>query len=241
MKPTNPIRRGWVLYDGEWRLCTGTVARFGPVLRRLHFELAPLQTPWVRERLGLKAGEMPDEMKLLAEDGRIYGGAEALLQMARLIWWARPLYALAQIPGGTVLFRAIYRQIAASRHCLNGACEIPKQSQISDWMPLFLLPALVVCTRDFMPAWIFMWLLASAIFSCCKWLTWRQALRQAHGVNGFISLGYLFAWVGMDARIFLRGKRDIVTPKPRDWLAAIGRFFFGVILIWFVARRFLGT
>src|SRR5260221_653805 len=180
MKPTNPIRRGWVLYDGECRLCAGTVARFGPVLRRRHFELAPLQTPWVRERLGLKAGEMPDEMKLLAEDGRIYGGAEALLQMARLIWWARPLYALAQIPGGTVLFRAIYRQIAASRHCLNGACEIPKQSQISDWLDWH-------GRIHFVPAF---WIIPTA---CAGLATSRseRAADHARAIAGDVARGFL--------------------------------------------------
>jgi predicted DCC family thiol-disulfide oxidoreductase YuxK len=126
MKLADPIRRGWVLYDGECRLCTGTVALFGPMLRRRHFDLAPLQTPWVRERLGLKAGEMPDEMKLLTEDGKLHGGAGALLEIARTIWWAWPLYVLGQIPGGTILFRKIYRRIAMNRHCFAGACAVPK-------------------------------------------------------------------------------------------------------------------
>jgi hypothetical protein len=151
------------------------------------------------------------------------------------------LFAVAQIPGAMFFFRTIYRWIAANRNCLKGACEIPKKNQISDWLPLFLLPTLVVFTRDFLPAWIFMWLLACTIFFGCKWLTWRRALRQINSVNRFISLGYLFAWVGMDARNFLRGKRDIVAPKPRDWLLATGKVFLGVVLIWFVARRFLVT
>ena len=119
--------QGWVLYDGECPLCTGAATRFTPFLLRHHFHLATLQTPWVQQRLGLKTDGPLAEMKLLAGDGRIFGGAEALLQIARTIWWARPMYALAQIPGAMVLFRVIYRVIAANRHCSNGACSIQKR------------------------------------------------------------------------------------------------------------------
>lgn len=233
--------QGWVLFDGECSLCTGAAARFAPLLRRHHFDLAPLQAPWVRKRLGLKPNGPLVEMKLLAGDETIFGGADALVQIARRIWWAWPLFALAQIPGAMILFRAIYRYVAANRNCFGNACQLPKQNQLDDYLPLILLPVPALLTRDIFPAWVFMWLLACAIFFGCKWLTWRRALRQADGVNRFISLGYLFAWLGMDARNFLRGKRDRVAPRPRDWLLATGKVFLGVVLIWLVARRFLET
>ncbi len=118
--------QGWVLYDGECPFCLNAVARFGPILRRHQFDLAPLQTPWVQERLGLKPGEPLAEMKLLAGDETIYGGADALVQIARRIWWAWPLFALSQIPGARILFRTIYRRIATNRNCLNGVCSIQK-------------------------------------------------------------------------------------------------------------------
>jgi predicted DCC family thiol-disulfide oxidoreductase YuxK len=113
--------QGWVLYDGECPLCTRAVVRFAPILRRHHFDLAPLQMPWTQKRLGLKPGDPLVEMKLLTEDGQIYGGADALAQIARRIWWAWPLYGLAQIPSAMFFFRAGYRWIAANRYCLNGA------------------------------------------------------------------------------------------------------------------------
>src|SRR3989442_814760 len=74
---------GWVLYDGECGLCTGWARRFGAVLNRRRFELAPLQTPWVRERLGLVPGVVLTEMRLLLSDGSIYGGADAIIEIAR--------------------------------------------------------------------------------------------------------------------------------------------------------------
>jgi predicted DCC family thiol-disulfide oxidoreductase YuxK len=125
-EPTTEAAQGWVLYDGNCSLCANAVTRFAPMLRRHHFDLVPLQTPWVQKRLGLKLNEPPAEMKLLASDKTIYGGADALVQIARHIWWASPLFALAKIPGALILLRAIYRRIAANRHCLSGVCDLPK-------------------------------------------------------------------------------------------------------------------
>ena len=94
------------------------------MLLRHRFDLAPLQTKWVQNRLGLKPGEPLAGMKLLAADGRIYGGADALVQIVRSIWWAWPLFALAQISGAMSLLRAMYRRVAASRQCLNAVCKL---------------------------------------------------------------------------------------------------------------------
>ena len=118
----------WIFYDGDCSFCTAMAARFGPMLTRHHFVLVPLQTPWAQQRLGMKPDEPLTEMKLLAEDGRIFGGTDAFLQIARKIWWARPLVVLAQIPGAKFLFRTAYERFAANRHCLNGICPMPQKS-----------------------------------------------------------------------------------------------------------------
>jgi len=238
---TTEAAQNWVFYDGECSLCLNAIARFAPMLRRHHFDLAPLQTPWVSQHLDLKLDEPLTEMKMLAEDKTIYGGADALAQIARRIWWAWPLFALGQIPGVMILLRAIYGRVAANRHCVGNACQLPKQNRFYDCLPLLLLPGLALLARNIFPAWIFMWLLAFSIYFGCKWLTWRRALRQTDGVNRLVSLGYLFAWVGMDARGFLCDKRDIIPPKTRDWLLAVVKTLLGIVLVWFVARRFVET
>jgi predicted DCC family thiol-disulfide oxidoreductase YuxK len=238
---TTEATQGWVFYDGECPLCTGAVARFAPMLRRHHLDLAPLQMPWTQKRLGLRPGEPLVEMKLLTEDGQIYGGADALAQIARRIWWAWPLFALAQIPGAAILLRAIYRRIAANRNCIGNACQLPKQNRFSDYLPLILLPILAFLTRNIFPAWIFMWLLAFSLYLGCKWLTWRRAMRGVNDANTSLSFGYLFGWVGMDAKKFLQNKRTDFAVKPRDWLWATAKILLGAVLVWFVARRFVGT
>jgi predicted DCC family thiol-disulfide oxidoreductase YuxK len=240
-KHTIEASQGWVFYDGDCPLCTRAVRQFAPVLRRHHFDFAPLQAAWVQKRLGLKTGEPLVEMQLLVGDETIYGGADALAQITRRIWWAWPLFALMQIPGTAILWRGIYRRIAANRNCIGDACQLPKQRRVNDWLPLILLPGLALLARNISPAWIFMWLLAFSVYFGCKWLTWRRALRQTAQVNRFVSLGYLFAWVGMDARGFICNKRDIIRPKLYDWLSATVKTLLGVILVWFVVRRFIET
>src|SRR6185437_1185490 len=118
--------RGWVLYDGECPFCIASAKRFTPLLHRHGFDLAALQAPSVQERLGLESGELLVEMKLLATNGQIFGGADALLQIARRIWWAWPLFAISFLPGIKILLRVIYQHVAANRRCLNGACSIRK-------------------------------------------------------------------------------------------------------------------
>jgi predicted DCC family thiol-disulfide oxidoreductase YuxK len=131
-KRTAEAAQGWVLYDSDCQLCASMAARFTPMLCRYRFGLAPLQMPWVQQRLGLRPGEPLVEMKLLAANGQIYGGADALAQIARRIWWAWPWFALAKIPGTMFLFRAIYRRFAANRKCLGNACQLPRQKQFHD-------------------------------------------------------------------------------------------------------------
>ena len=180
-------------------------------------------------------------MKLLTEDGQIYAGADALAQIARRIWWAWPLFALAQIPGTAILLREIYQRIAANRNCIGNVCQLPKQNHFGDYLALILLPILALCTHNIFPAWVFMWLLAFSLYFGCKWLTWHKAMRNVRDVNKLLSFGYLFGWVGMDAKMFLQNKRADFTVRPRDWLLAIVKVLLGIVLVWFVVRRFAET
>jgi predicted DCC family thiol-disulfide oxidoreductase YuxK len=107
---------GWVLYDGDCPICTRSVQRFAEVLRRRGFDLAPLQTAWVREQFDLAANVPPKEMIVITPEQKVFGGADGIVQVARQIWWAWPLFALAQIPGVMILLRAIYRRVAANRY-----------------------------------------------------------------------------------------------------------------------------
>jgi len=235
-KQTTEAAQSWVLYDGECPLCTGAAARFAPLLWRYHFDLAPLQTPWVQKRLGLEPNEPLVEMKLLAGDESIYGGAEALAQIARRIWWAWPLFAIAQIPGAMIPFRAIYRRIAVNRNCFNGSCQISLRRKWLDWLPLTALPATTAVLQPELAPWVFMCVLALAIFFGCKWLTWRRACEDGNRRFGVRSLAFLLAWPGMDANKFLTGRTTAISSSA-IWIFAATKTIFGAALFWVAANN----
>lgn len=106
--------RGWIFYDANCAFCTATADRFRRTLARRGFRLVP-------------SGLWP-ELRLLTLDGHTLGGADAVLYLARRIWWAWPLWALAQLPGMRHVARRGYRRIAAHRYCIARECAIPPQA-----------------------------------------------------------------------------------------------------------------
>jgi predicted DCC family thiol-disulfide oxidoreductase YuxK len=119
--------KGWVYFDADCVFCSVLAARTDGLLARRGFHLAALQNNWVREKLGLKEGGPLTEMKLLTADGQVYGGADAIIQIARSIWWARPLFAFSRLPGAETALRGIYQRIAINRGCHGGKCAMTKK------------------------------------------------------------------------------------------------------------------
>jgi len=220
----NNVNVGQVLYDGECAFCLGWARRGAGLLRRAGFELATLQQ---EDPVGNLS-----ELVVRMRDGRRYGGADGVVQIARHLWWSWPLYAFAQIPGVRPLLRAGYRRLAADRHCLGGACARPENRHLTDGLPLFLLPVAAFLLRDAVPDWVFMWVLAWTIFFGCKWLTWRRACRELGAASRGMAIQYLFGWVGMDAKPFWRAERS-ARPTIRAWLRAGSQTAAGFALVGF--------
>ena len=105
----------FVLYDGECPFCRRSVQRTGPALRRAGFALATLQS----------RGAALTEMLVVWPDGRTFGGADGLVQIARRVWWAWPVWVVSLVPGVMPLLRTAYRFVARHRGCANGACAVP--------------------------------------------------------------------------------------------------------------------
>ena len=115
---------GCVLFDAECLFCTRLATCIAPLLHRHGFELAPLQTPWVMKLLGRGRGNAWTEMLLLTPEGAIYGGADALLELTKWIWWVRPLYLFSHVPGVKPGLRKAYAMVAQRRLCRGGACRL---------------------------------------------------------------------------------------------------------------------
>jgi len=97
-----------------------------------------------------------------------------------------------------------------------------------------LLPLVVVCTSA--PRWALMWSIAFGLFFACKGITWRRATGPTRPGGNARSLGYLFAWVGMDAPAFLDPTRKVRPPAAREWLAPALKTMTGAALVWVIAR-----
>jgi predicted DCC family thiol-disulfide oxidoreductase YuxK len=113
-----------IYYDDDCEVCRDLLRRFGRTLARRRFTFVPLQSPGAARVLGIADRHLLDEMRVLLDNGAVFGGASAALAIARRIWWAWPLWALSRVPGAMPLMNAGYRWIARRRHCLTGACEV---------------------------------------------------------------------------------------------------------------------
>ena len=116
--------RGWLFFDAECRFCTRVARWLLPILQPRGLAVAPLQDPRVAALLGLSHAELMREMRFLLSDGSQYGGADAVVALARQIWWARPLVWLSSLPGAMHVFRSAYRWIAARRSCFAVCCNV---------------------------------------------------------------------------------------------------------------------
>jgi predicted DCC family thiol-disulfide oxidoreductase YuxK len=123
--------RGWVFFDRDCPICTSLARRFRRALEKRGFGLAGLQDPRVQALLNLPPEKLLREMRVATVEGKIYGGAEAIIFLAQQIWWAWPLYAAAKLPGVPHLLDAAYFWFADHRKCATGACSVAAENRHS--------------------------------------------------------------------------------------------------------------
>ncbi|MCA1659124.1 MAG: DUF393 domain-containing protein, partial [Verrucomicrobiaceae bacterium] len=232
--------RGWILYDAACSSCSDLALRFENFFATRGFRFEPLQREWVQQRLNLTKEQALEEMRVLTRKGEVFGGADALIFLARQIWWAAPLSWLARLPSAHAILDRLYRWAAARRICASNGAAGPSFVSRTRWFALVILSVIALSTKPFLPAWGFMWMMAFALFLGCKWLTLGSE-RQGDGrVCPFRSLAYLLAWPGMEARRFLSPE---LAPRWSRLVAlqnaALGvvRILLGVVLLFGAARH----
>jgi predicted DCC family thiol-disulfide oxidoreductase YuxK len=114
--------KGWLFFDAECGFCIRIARWLAPILERRGFGVAPLQDPRVGALLGMTRHDLLLELRFLLSDGAQFGGADAVVAVAREIWWARPLVWLSRLPGALPLLHEGYRWIAERRSCSASAC-----------------------------------------------------------------------------------------------------------------------
>jgi predicted DCC family thiol-disulfide oxidoreductase YuxK len=120
--------RGWVCFDRDCTICKSLARRFRHTLEKRGFGLAALQDPRVAALLALPPEQLLREMRVVTSEGEIYGGAKAIVLLARKIWWAWPLFAAAQLPGAVRIIDLAYRWFADHRHCASSICSLPREN-----------------------------------------------------------------------------------------------------------------
>jgi predicted DCC family thiol-disulfide oxidoreductase YuxK len=119
--------RGWLFFDAECGFCIKIARWVRPILERRGMALAPLQDPRVGALLGINGQELLREMRFMLSDGRHFGGADAIVAVAREIWWAKPLAWAAGIPVVMRSLRRGYEWIAEQRGCTCQACLVAQR------------------------------------------------------------------------------------------------------------------
>ena len=196
-------------------------------------------------------------MRVLTADGRHIGGAEAMMFLAHQIWWIWPFTVLTRFPGMHNILDRGYRWIAAHRGRDHIACRLKGRNSLDRrfckseaakppllqfwpaWTPSIAFPIFALLVRDRVAPWVFMWLMAAAIFFGCKWLTFSRARKQIIHVRVDRALAYFFLWPGMDGEKFLRtstGKIPMLPHTRANTSVAIAKIFLGSLLLFGLAR-----
>jgi predicted DCC family thiol-disulfide oxidoreductase YuxK len=121
--------RGWVCFDRGCPVCTSLARRFQRTLEKRGYGLAALQDSRVQALLDLPAAELLQEMRVATSEGKIYGGAEAVVYLSGQIWWAWPLFVAAKLPGVPRILDASYRWFAEHRTCSAGVCKTSRKNR----------------------------------------------------------------------------------------------------------------
>jgi predicted DCC family thiol-disulfide oxidoreductase YuxK len=116
---------GWILYDDSCGFCRRWVPFWEATLLRSGFEVAPLQSAWVREKVQLGDEELVQEIRLLLPNGELVSGADVYRYAFRRIWWAYPAWILSSVPLLRQGFDRAYRLFARHRHRVSDVCGLP--------------------------------------------------------------------------------------------------------------------
>lgn len=112
-----------IYFDADCQVCRGLVEKYRKPLEAASFQFIPLQQKGVEQELGIRKESLLEEMKVKTSDGRVRGGAEAVVYLARHIKSLWPLVWLSHLPFGMSVINLGYRWFAKNRGCQSGACE----------------------------------------------------------------------------------------------------------------------
>ncbi|MEE3367720.1 MAG: MBOAT family protein [Planctomycetota bacterium] len=108
--------------------------------------------------------------------------------------------------------------------------RVAQNARLAAWLPLVVLPVVVIQFASEWPSWVLMWVVAFSIYAGLKWLSFVDGFVMSKSAVGR-SLGYLLLWPGMDAKSFSSSSRHIERPRLNEWLMAVANLALGVALV----------
>jgi predicted DCC family thiol-disulfide oxidoreductase YuxK len=113
-----------LLYDGNCRICTSQIRTVAAYDDNAQIELLDMNSPEAQARFPQVTPEMAQrELHLVAPDGSLYRGAEAIRETLLRLPSLRGLGELLRLPGAMGVARPIYAWIAENRYILGGRVE----------------------------------------------------------------------------------------------------------------------
>jgi len=122
--------RAMLVYDGECAFCQRGSARLESLLGGRLARISSHAPGALELHPSLSREKTAARLYLVLDDGRLFGGAEAVARTLALAPWGKPALSY-YLPGAAPLAEAIYGFVARHRYLLAGkcgdACEIPRR------------------------------------------------------------------------------------------------------------------
>jgi predicted DCC family thiol-disulfide oxidoreductase YuxK len=116
--------KGWVLYDGMCGFCSWWIPFWKKTINRTGYDIAMLQSSWVREKLALDEELLNKDIVLLFSSGRKLVGADAYIFGMRTVWWSSPLGFILGLPGFRQLTWLFYKLFNRNRFLVSRVCRL---------------------------------------------------------------------------------------------------------------------
>lgn len=121
------MKPSYVIFDADCGFCQQCIRLLKKLDWFRRFECLPLQEELVYLRFpGLNKSECEQELKLVINSGKIYGGADAVITLGFKIPLLFPLSCLFYLSPLRQVARWGYKKIAANRYRISAQCALKK-------------------------------------------------------------------------------------------------------------------
>ncbi|MGQ9926157.1 MAG: thiol-disulfide oxidoreductase DCC family protein [Chloroflexaceae bacterium] len=113
-----------LLYDGGCRICTGQIGWIEAYNDGGWIEVLDMRSPEARARFPhVTPEDAQREVHLVAPDGTLYRGADAVRETLLRLPGLRGLGELMRLPGAMLFARPVYACVAQNRYLLGGRTD----------------------------------------------------------------------------------------------------------------------